>query len=55
MTKQGVKIVTPSKEQIEEFRKLSNKAMGHVTGQTFSKKVLEEVSSYLENFRKGRK
>jgi TRAP-type C4-dicarboxylate transport system substrate-binding protein len=55
MTKQGVKIVTPSKEQIEEFRKLSDKAMGHVTGQSFSKKVLEEVSSYLENFRKGRK
>jgi TRAP-type C4-dicarboxylate transport system substrate-binding protein len=55
MTKQGVKIVTPSKEQIEEFRKLSDKAMGHISGQTFSKKVLEEVSSYLENFRKGRK
>jgi TRAP-type C4-dicarboxylate transport system substrate-binding protein len=55
MTKQGVKIVTPSKEQVEEFKKLSDKAMGHVAGRTFSKKVLEEVSSYLESFREGKK
>ena len=55
MTKQGVKIVTPTKEQVEEFKKLSDKAMGHIAGQTFSKKVREEVSSYLENFRKEKK
>jgi TRAP-type C4-dicarboxylate transport system substrate-binding protein len=55
MTKQGVKIITPSKEQIEEFKKLSNKAMGHITGQTFSKKVFDEVTSSLENYRKGGK
>lgn len=55
MTKQGVKIVTPSKEHIEEFKKLSDKAMGRIAGQTFSKKVREEVSSILENLRKGKK
>jgi TRAP-type C4-dicarboxylate transport system substrate-binding protein len=55
MTKQGVKIVTPSKEHIAEFKKLSDKAMGRIGGQTFSKKALEEVSSYLENLRKGKK
>ena len=55
MTKQGVKIVTSSKEHIEEFKKLSDKAMGRVAGQTFSKKFLEEVSSILENLRKGKK
>ena len=55
MTKQGVKIITPSKEQIEEFKKLSNKAMGHITGETFSKKVFDEVTSSLENFRRGGK
>jgi TRAP-type C4-dicarboxylate transport system substrate-binding protein len=55
MTKQGVKIITPSKEQIEEFKKLSNKAMGHITGETFSKKVFDEVTSSLENYRKGGK
>jgi TRAP-type C4-dicarboxylate transport system substrate-binding protein len=52
MTKQGVKIITPSKEQIEEFKKLSNKAMGHITGESFSKKVFDEVTSSLENYRK---
>jgi TRAP-type C4-dicarboxylate transport system substrate-binding protein len=49
--KQGVKMITPSKDQVEEFKKLSNKAMGHVSGETFSKRVLNEVSSYLEHFR----
>ncbi len=55
MTKQGMKIITPSKEQIEEFKKLSNKAMGHITGESFSKKVFDEVTSSLENYRKGGK
>jgi TRAP-type C4-dicarboxylate transport system substrate-binding protein len=53
MTKQGVKIITPSKDQIEEFKKLSNKAMVRVTGQSFSKKVFDEVTSSLENYRRG--
>ena len=55
MTKQGVKIITPSKEQIDEFKKLSTKAMERVTGQTFSKKVFDEVTSSLETYRKGAK
>jgi TRAP-type C4-dicarboxylate transport system substrate-binding protein len=53
MTKQGVKLIMPSKEQIDEFKKLSNKAMGHLVGQSFSKKTLDEVSSLLESYRKG--
>jgi TRAP-type C4-dicarboxylate transport system substrate-binding protein len=53
--KQGVKIVTPSKDQVEEFKKLSNKAMGNIGGQTFSKKVLNEVSVYLDSYRRGEK
>jgi TRAP-type C4-dicarboxylate transport system substrate-binding protein len=55
MTKQGVKIVTPSKDQVEEFKRLSNKAMGHVSGQSFSQKTLEEVTSLLESYRRGGK
>lgn len=55
MMKQGVKIITPSKDQVEEFKKLSNKAMGHIGGQTFSKKVLNEVSAHLESYRRGEK
>lgn len=54
MMKHGVKIVTPSLDQIEEFKKLSNKAMEHIGGQSFSKKVLEEVRSHLESYRRGK-
>jgi TRAP-type C4-dicarboxylate transport system substrate-binding protein len=53
MTKQGVKLVMPSKNQIDEFKKLSNKAMGHIAGQSFSKKNVEEVATLLESYRKG--
>lgn len=55
MTKQGVKVIVPSKDQVDEFKRLSSKAMGKITGQTFSKKVLEEVTSSLEEYRKGGK
>ncbi len=55
MVKNGVKIITPSKDQIDEYKRLSNKAMGHISGQTFSKKVLDEVTSLLEsNRRRGK-
>lgn len=53
MTKQGIKLVTPSRDQIEEFRRLSTRAMTHPGSQSFSKKTLDEVTSLLENFRKG--
>ena len=55
MVKNGVKIITSSKDQIDEYKRLSNKAMGHVSGQTFSKKVLDEVTSLLEGYRRGGK
>ncbi len=55
MVKNGAKIITPSKDQIDEYKKLSNKAMGHIRGQTFSKQVLDEVASLLENYRAGAK
>jgi TRAP-type C4-dicarboxylate transport system substrate-binding protein len=55
MVKNGVKIVTPSKDQIDEYKTLSNKAMGHISGRSFSKKVLEEAISLLESYRRGGK
>jgi TRAP-type C4-dicarboxylate transport system substrate-binding protein len=55
MVKNGVKIITPPKDQIDEYKRLSNKAMGHISGQTFSKKVLDEVTSLLESYRRGGK
>jgi len=55
MVKNGVKIIAPSKDQIDEYKRLSSKAMGHISGQTFSKKVLDEVTSILESYRRGGK
>jgi len=52
MTKHGTKIVTPSKDQIDEFKRLSNQAMSRLGSQSFSKKVLNEVSSILEGNRR---
>ena len=55
MIKHGTKIVTPSKDQIDEFKRLSNQAMSRLGSQSFSKKVLNEVSSILEgNRREGK-
>jgi TRAP-type C4-dicarboxylate transport system substrate-binding protein len=55
MVKNGTRIIPSSKSQIDEYKRLSNNAMGHIGGQTFSKKVLEEVTSFLESYRRGGK
>ena len=55
MAKQGVKIVTPPRENVDEFKKLSNQAMRRVSGQAFSQKVWDEVAAQVENYRKGAK
>ena len=55
MVKNRVKIITPSKDQTDEYKRVSNKAIGHISGPTFSKKVLDEVTSFLESYRKGGK
>jgi TRAP-type C4-dicarboxylate transport system substrate-binding protein len=55
MTKQGVKIVTSSADQIDEFKKLSDKAMGRLGSQSFSQNTLNEVISILEDYRKREK
>jgi TRAP-type C4-dicarboxylate transport system substrate-binding protein len=52
MTKHGTKIITPSKEQINEFKRLSNQAISRPVSQSFSKKVLNEVLSILEGYRR---
>jgi TRAP-type transport system periplasmic protein len=53
MAKQGVKIVTPSKNQIDELRKLSNDAMSRISGKAFSLTTVDDVTSQLTNYRKG--
>ena len=55
MAKHGVKMITPSKDQIDEFKRLSHKAMARPVSQSFSKQVLEEVSSLLGSYRKEEK
>ncbi len=55
MVKNGVKIITPPKDQIDEYNRLSNKAMDQISGKTFSKKVLGEITSFLESYRRGGK
>jgi TRAP-type C4-dicarboxylate transport system substrate-binding protein len=51
----GVKIITPSKDQVAEYKRLSDTAMGRIANQTFSKKVMDDVTARLEAYRKGRR
>ena len=53
MTKHGVKLIYPSEEQINEFKKVSHNAMINQTGKSFSAKVRDEIFSHLEDYRKG--
>jgi TRAP-type C4-dicarboxylate transport system substrate-binding protein len=53
MEKHGVKVLKPTKEQVEEFKSLWDRAMLRPGAQSFSKKVLEEVIAHVEAFRKG--
>ncbi|MCP4629426.1 MAG: hypothetical protein GY850_38865 [bacterium] len=54
MTKHGVKLIYPSEEQIEEFKKISKNAMHNQTGKSFSARVRNEILSYLAEYRKSK-
>ena len=51
MSKHGVKLVQPSEDQIRDFKSVSARAMNRQIGKSFSKKVKDEVSSYVEEYR----
>ena len=53
MEKHGVKLIHPSAEQIEGFKEISQKAMQHQIGKSFSKEVRDRVTAYLEAHRKS--
>jgi TRAP-type C4-dicarboxylate transport system substrate-binding protein len=53
MQNNGVKIVTPPKDQVAEFKSLSEKALSRFTDQTFSQKTLKDVTAILAKYRKG--
>ena len=51
MEKHGVKIIKPAGGQLEEFKKLSDKAMQQLGSKSYSDKVMDEVSAHLEEYR----
>lgn len=53
MVKQGIKIISPSPDQVAEYKKVSAKAMQRLEGETFSKKIRDEVSAKLKAYRKN--
>ncbi len=52
MIDQGIKIIKPSPDQVAEFKKVSAKAIQRLEGETFSKKILDEVSVKIKTYRK---
>jgi len=55
MAKHGVELIKPSENQIDEFKKVAQKAMQRQLGKSFSEKIKNEVSAYLEEYRKSKK
>jgi TRAP-type C4-dicarboxylate transport system substrate-binding protein len=55
MERNGVKIVTPPKTQVAEFKRLSDTAMAHHANQSFSQKVFDDITQQLEAYRKVKK
>jgi TRAP-type C4-dicarboxylate transport system substrate-binding protein len=55
MVKQGIKLVTPTDEEREEFKQISLEATDEIAGKVFSKDVLVEVRSHINQYRKARK
>jgi TRAP-type C4-dicarboxylate transport system substrate-binding protein len=51
MSKHGVRLVQPSEDQIQEFKSVSARAVSRQIGKSFSKKVKEQVSGYVEEYR----
>jgi TRAP-type C4-dicarboxylate transport system substrate-binding protein len=54
MAKHGVKLIYPSADQVEEFKRISRKAMDSQTGKSFSARVKNEVINYLEQYRESK-
>ena len=52
MVDQGIKIITPSPDQVSEFVTVSTKAIQRLEGKTFSKKIRDEVKANIETYRK---
>jgi TRAP-type C4-dicarboxylate transport system substrate-binding protein len=55
MQKQGVKLLTPGKAQIADYKSISLKAMQKETGHKYSPATKAEVDSWLKAFAEGKK
>jgi TRAP-type C4-dicarboxylate transport system substrate-binding protein len=55
MQKQGIKLLTPGKSQIADYKAISEKAMQKESGHKYSPKTKEAVSAWLKAFAEGRK
>lgn len=55
MVNQGIKLVTPTDEDIEEFKRMSREAIDELGSTVFSRDVLSEVRSHINQFRKGQR
>ncbi|MGD2269886.1 MAG: TRAP transporter substrate-binding protein DctP [Desulfobacterales bacterium] len=55
MEKHGVKIIKPSQDAVEEFMKLSDKAVQRLGAVSFSPKTRDDVSAYLKEYRDNKK
>ncbi|UCD71893.1 MAG: hypothetical protein JSW70_02555, partial [Syntrophobacterales bacterium] len=55
MVKQGIRLVTPTGEETEEFKRISLEAVNEMTGKAFSKDVFAEVRSHINQYRKAGK
>lgn len=55
MLKQGVHLVTPVPDQVAEYKRISDSAMGKEGGHKFSAPVREEVNTIIKAYRGGQK
>jgi TRAP-type C4-dicarboxylate transport system substrate-binding protein len=54
IAKHGVEIIPPSSGQVEEFKKLSEKALKKTKRMPFSQAVYDELLSHLVDFRRAK-
>jgi len=55
MVKHGIKLITPTDEETGEFKRISVEAINELAGKAFSKDVINEVRSHLNQYRTGQK
>lgn len=53
MQKQGITLITPPDEEVRKFKDLSRKASLRMVDNRFSKRALDAVNGYIEQFRKA--